>query len=175
MSTTQIAGGIVVAVFVFWVVGAYNRIVRLRSDVVGRFTAVDAQCRQRHDLLQTQLGLLATVLAAAAPRLEALRAACLQADAAREHARAAPGAANAVTSLRVAEEILADARSRLPVQAAAGVDLPAINARLAESDGALAFARREFNESVRVYNEAVRQFPTVLVATLFGMTPAAIL
>ena len=97
-----------------------------------------------------------------------MRAACRQADTAREHARARPGAASAVTSLRVAEDILADARARLPVQAIPGTDLPELNAQLAASDTALSFARAEFNAAVAAYNEAVRQFPTVLVARLFS-------
>jgi LemA protein len=173
MTTTEGTVTAVGAVLVFWVVGAYNRLVRLRNDLVARFTAVDERYRQRHLLLHSQLDLLSTALAAAAPRLEALRAACRQADAAREHARLRPGAASAVTSLRVADEILADARSRLPVQSVAGVDLPELNQRIAVSDTALAFTRSEFNAAVAAYNEAVRQFPTLLVARLFGFRTAA--
>jgi LemA protein len=55
----------------------------------------------------------------------------------------------------------------------AGVDLPELNTRIAASDTTLAFARREFNAAVAGYNQAVRQFPTVLVARLFGFRPAA--
>lgn len=161
------------AVLVFWIVGAYNRLVRLRSELVARFAAVDERYRQRHALLEQQLDLLATALVAAAPRLEALRAACRQADAAREHARARPGAASAVTSLRVAEDILADARSRLPVQALPGADLPELNTKIASSDTALAFARADFNAAVDAYNEGVRQFPTVVVARLFSFRTAS--
>ena len=174
MTTTEATVAGVAAVVVFWIVGAYNRMVRLRSDLVARFATVDERYKQRHALLERQLELLSAALAAAAPRLEALRAACRQADAAREHARVRPGAASAVTSLRVAEEILADARSRVPVQSVAGADLPELNARLATSDTALAFARSEFNAAVALYNEAVRQFPTVLVARLFGFRAAAL-
>ncbi|MEO5845836.1 MAG: LemA family protein [Caldimonas sp.] len=173
MTTTQGTVTAIAAVVVFWIVGAYNRLMRLRSNLVARFGAVDEHYRQRHTLLEGQLELLSTALAAAAPRLDALRAACRQADAAREHARARPGAANAVTSLRVAEDILADARSRLPVQTVVGTDLPGLNARLATSDTALGFARAEFNAAVADYNEAVRQFPTVLVARLFNFRAAA--
>ena len=173
MTTTQGTVTAIGAVVVFWIVGAYNRLVRLRSDLVARFGTVDERYRQRHTLLEGQLDLLSTALTAAAPRLDALRAACRQADAAREHARARPGAANAVTSLRVAEDILADARSRLPVQAVAGADLPDLNARLATSDTALAFARAEFNGAVAAYNEAVSQFPTFLIARLFNFRAAA--
>ncbi|MEO8311777.1 MAG: LemA family protein [Caldimonas sp.] len=173
MTTTQGTVTAIGAVIAFWIVGAYNRLVRLRSDLAARFGAVDERFRQRHALLEGQLDLLSTALAAAAPRLDALRAACRQADAAREHARARPAAANAVTSLRVAEDILADARSRLPVQTVVGTDLPDLNARLAASDTALAFARAEFNAAVAAYNEAVSQFPTSLIARLFNFPAAA--
>jgi len=173
MTTTEGTVTAIAAVVVFWIVGAYNRLVRLRSDLVARFGTVDERYRQRQALLEGQLELLSTALAAAAPRLDALRAACRQADTAREHARARPGAANAVTSLRVADDILADARSRLPVQSMTGADLPDLNARLSASDTALAFARAEFNAAVVAYNDALHQFPTVLVAQLFGFRAAA--
>jgi LemA protein len=173
MTTTAGTVSAVGAVLVFWIVGAYNRLVRMRSDLVARFGAVDERYRHRHALLEQHLELLSNALAAATPRLEALRAACRQADAAREYARARPGVASAVTSLRVAEDILADARSRLPVQALPGADLPELNSRLAASDTALAFARAEFNAAVEAYNEGVRQFPTVLVARLFSFRTAA--
>jgi LemA protein len=173
VTTTEGTTFLVAAILAFWVVGAYNRMVRLRSALVERFAQVDAQCRARHALVEKQVELLEAGLASAAPRLDALRAACRQADAAREHARARPGAASAVTSLRVADEILADARSRLPVQAIAGADLPGLNLELAGVDTALAFARREFNAAVAAYNEAVDQFPTVLLARVFGFRAAA--
>jgi LemA protein len=162
------------AIVGFWIVGAYNRMVRLRSALVARFAAVDSRHRERQALIETQHEMLSSVLSAAGPRLEALRAASRQADAAREKARVRPGAASAITSLRVAEDILSDARARLPVQSAAGVDLPELNTRLAGSDTTLDFARREFNEAVLAYNAAVDQFPTLLVAHLFGFRTAAV-
>ncbi len=161
------------AVLVFWVVGAYNRIVRLRSAVVAAFVPVDARLCERQALLDRLIALLDSVLAsAAAARLEALRAAFRQADAARVHASARPGAPGATTSLRVAEDILADARSRLPPPAAPASELPALQAQLAEADRAATFARREFNTAVAFYNDAVRQFPTIIVARLFGFRAA---
>jgi len=168
MTSTQIGVAIAAVVLVCWLVGAYNRLVSLRNVLVERFAAVDALCRSRHALIERQVALLATALAGARPRLDALHAAARQADAARAGAQARPTLANAVTSLRVAEEILADARSRLPVQTMAGDELADINAGLAGDDASLTFARREFNAAVGEYNAAVQQFPTVLVAWLFG-------
>ena len=173
MTGTELAVAAGTAVLVFWIVGAYNRMVRLRNALVSRFAGVVDLYGRRHALIEEQLELLSTALASAGPRLDALRAACRQADAARAHARIRPGAVGAVTSLRVADEILAEARARLPVQSVGSLDLRELNGRLAESDNALAFARREFNQAVDAYNLAVRQFPTAVLARLFGFTTAA--
>ncbi len=164
-----------VAALLFWIVGAYNRLVRLRGAIVRRFPPVDEQFRLRHALLQQQLDVIAPALPDAAPRIDVLRAACKQVEAACAHARHRPGAVGAVTSLRLAEDILGEARARLPVQSVPGADLSELNARLSASDATLAFARRQFNDAVLAYNAAVRQFPTVLIVGLFGFGSAGTL
>ena len=158
------------AVLVFWAVGAYNRLVGLRSELLRAITAVDAQFHAR----QAVLGQWAEGLAgrADAQALAALQAACRQAETACSHARARPARRGTVVSLRLAEEILAQARAALRP----GGDAPnAESAELAEADAALAFARRQFNESAQVYNRAVSQFPTWVIAGLFGFRKAGTL
>jgi len=175
MSTSQIVCGLVAAALLFWVVGAYNRLVRLRGAIVRGFPPVDEQFTLRHGLLHRQIEVVAPALPDAAPRIEVLRAACVQVEAACTHARQRPGAAGAITSLRLADNILGEARARLPVQSIAGADLSELNAQLAASDATLAFARRQFNDAVMEYNAAVRQFPTVLIVGLFGFRSAGTL
>lgn len=175
MSTSQIVWVTVGAALICWCVGAYNRLVRLRSAVVQRYTPIDEQVTRRHRLLRQQIDALEPVLLNAAPRLELLRAACRQIESACAHARQRPGAAGAVTSLRLAEGILGEARARLPVQSVAGVDLAALNAQIVESDTALGFARNRFNAAATDYNLAIAQFPTRLVAGLFGFHLAGLL
>jgi LemA protein len=175
MTTFHIVGAVLAAVLLFWAVGAHNRLVRLRGAIVRRFVPVEAQFRARHALLLQLLETLAPAMTHAAPRIEALRAACVQLEAACAHAKLRPGAAGAVTSLRLADEILAEARARLPVHSAPGSSLAALNARLQASDATLAFARRQFDEAVIEYNRAVMQFPTLLLVGLFGFRPAATL
>ena len=174
MTTTQVIVG-VIAVLLFWTVGAYNRLVRLRGAIVRQFVPVDEEFRARHALLLQLLDTLAPVLAHAAPRIEALRAACQQVEAACAHAKQRPGATGAITNLRLADGILAEARARLPVQSAPGSELAALNAQLQASDATLAFARRQFDAAVLEYNRAVKQFPTLLLVGLFGFRSAATL
>jgi len=117
----------------------------------------------------------APVFCPAPPRSVGGRAGCLLGRAAGPHAKVRPGAVGAITSLRLAEDILGDARARLPVQSVAGIDLSDLNAQLVATDMALAFARGQFNDAVIEYNDAVRQFPTVLLVGLFGFRAAGTL
>ena len=176
MSSQTLVAMIVVAVLLFWAVGAYNRLVSLRGELLRCFVPVDEQFRARHALLlrwadapdHAPSGTDSDADDAVA--LDALRAACTQAEAACSHARSRPADADALTSLRLAEEILAQSRARLP---ATGDE--ALAAALNDGDTTLAFARRQFNDAADNYNRAVSQFPTWLIAGLFGFRKAGTL
>ena len=181
MSTFQIVCWVIGAALLFWVVGAYNRLVGLRGAIVRQFAPVDEQFRLRHALLHEQLETLAPMLGgngnnnSNGPSLDALNAACQQAEAACSHAKLRPGSTGAIASLRLAEEILNEARARLTAQLPAGVDSQELGTRLTATDTTLAFARRQFNDAVLEYNHAVNQFPTALIVSLFGFKAAGTL
>lgn len=172
MSSQAIVLGILAAVLLFWAVGAYNRMVSLRNTMLGHFAAVDEQFRSRHALL---LQWADTLAGSDAALLDSLRAACQQAEAACTHARSRAANAGALTSLRLAEEILSQARARLPAPESGDEAHAALAAELAEGDTTLAFARRQFNEAVQHYNHAVGQFPTWVIAGMFGFRAASTL
>jgi LemA protein len=174
LSSLQITLVAVAAVLVFWAVGAYNRLMRLRSAILRAFAPVDQQLGLRHTLLQRQIDLLVPVLTEQAENLSALRAACTQAQAARAHASTHPGAAGALNSLRLTEDILLETRARLPAPDDTRAELTALAAQLAVVDTALLFARGRFNKGVMEYNHAVQQFPTRLLAGLFGFRTAGV-
>jgi LemA protein len=175
MSTSTIVAWAVAAVLLFWAVGAYNRLVGLRGALVRGFAPVETQFQQRHALLQRLAEHLAPDPAAVPAPVEALRAACAQAESACQRVRSRPAAAGTVTSLRLAEEILGEARQRLPADWLADPALAELNTELAAGDSTFAFARRQFNACVDEYNQAVRQFPTWVIAGLFGFRRAGTL
>jgi LemA protein len=172
MSTAQIAGSIAAAVLVFWAVGAYNRLVRLRAAIVRRFAPVDEQMRQRHELLLRMADALTPLLTNAAPRLDSLRAACAQVATTCAQARLRPGSSGAITSLRLADDILTESRARLPPPSVPGSELAELLTQLQAIDATLAFSRRQFNQAVDEYGLAVTQFPTLLLVGLFGFRQA---
>ncbi len=178
MTPTHLVAWGIAALLVFWAVGAYNRLVRLRNEIARAYGPVDAQFQLRQGLLRRWQDVLRTQPDAAGLSLDALDAASSQLQIAADRVRKRPSAVLPMTSLRMAEQTLADARARLGAELAARVDPPADPAlsalaeELARADAALAFAGGQFNRATADYNAAVRQFPTWLLAALFGFRGA---
>jgi LemA protein len=181
MSSTQIAAWAIVAVLAFWAVGAYNRLVSLRNDISRAFAPVEAQIRHRHQLLEQWVQTLRPLLDHDMQALDAVLAACGQLQTACDVVRSRPSAARPMAGLRLAEETLADARNRLKNQLPArpemlaGVNFAVLGDELAGADNTLGFARRQFNEATQSYNDAMDQFPTWVIAGLFGFRGAGTL
>lgn len=182
MTTTQIIGLVTAAVLAFWAVGAYNRLVRLRNEIARAFVPLEAQVHQRHALLMGWIEALRPVLEESPQPVEALCAAAGQLLVAIGRARQQPTGLRTVASLRMAEDTLAAARDRLvgamPAHlhqtnlGGANLGLAGFSDDLAAAGSTLVFARLQFNAAVDTYNEAVLQFPTVLIASVFGFRPA---
>ncbi len=164
----------------FWAVGAYNRLVRLRGDIARAFGPVDTQIQQRHGLLMQWLDALRALHHEPQP-VDAVFAACGQLQAACDMLRGSPGAANAAVSLRLAEATLQSARTRLTAEQPAKPELltrlgaEVLAEELAAADSTLGFARSQFNQAITAYNDAQRQFPTSVIAGLFHFSGAGLL
>lgn len=181
MSGDEIAAVAFVAVLGFWMLGAYNRLVRLRQAIAATFAQVDAQLRQRHQLLGDLIAAAGSEVADAPEVLTALEAARQQARIAADHAAQRPADAGRLASLVLAEQVLRTAVSRLVTLARArptlrsDADLRAAMAGLSATQHRLAAARDAFNAEVLGYNASVRQFPTNLIVGLFGFGVAGTL
>jgi LemA protein len=178
MSAAQWIWLTLAAVLVFWMVGAYNRLVALR-------TAIGEACRQVDDGVQRR-AMAAEAIAAAAREamasehsaLDAWLAAQGQARLAIEALRAKPVSSQLALALTHAEAPLAAADARVmalleqhpEVLRDAAVAEPLMQLR--HSHERLVFARHGYNEAAQAYNEAVRLFPTRLLARLYGFGTA---
>lgn len=162
------------AVLMFWSVGAYNRLVRLRNTILRRFAPVDQHLESRSTLLEQQIDAWAQRPDAPRRELDTLQAARAQADAARLAAKRQPGAADAIRSLRVALQILARSRERAAAGACTEAQSPRLLQELTACDHALHYAQGQFNDAVREYNRALAQFPAAWLGALFGFRSAGV-
>ena len=157
---------IVFAVALFWALGAYNRLMRLRSAVVQSFGGFDAHMLR----LLALLGEF-NATAPAHPETAALQGAATQLGASLAVARARPLQPDAVAALAAARGVLqlswAGAARPLPDDAPTPWQ-----ARWDEYALQNEQAVCVFNDAVAQYNAAIAQFPANLLAWTFGFKAA---
>ena len=187
MSLQQTGLLVLAGLLVFWCVGAYNRLVRLRSDVGRAFAAVATQLLLRDGLLRQWAEAMEAFLEQTLNPNGDFLSACEQLRHAVERASPRPHVAGLIGELRSTDEALAGARTRLAaelpvhahhisaVAAGLGASVMQVNEELSACDTALAFAREQFNARVHCYNHALVQFPTVLMTGAFGFRAAGAL
>jgi len=181
MTSTQLISIAVLALLVFWVVGAYNRLIRLKNTIANAFGQIDVQLKRRYDLIPNLVEAARKYLSHERETLEAVITARNQAKSASDAVRSRPANALAVTTLAVAEHALSSSLGQLFALNEAYPELKAdqtirdLSEELTSTENKVAFARQAFNDAVLDFNNAQGQFPAVLVARLFSFAPAAVL
>ena len=163
----NLASGVMVGVIVIVVVlviGIYNNLVGLRQSVRQGAADIDAQLRQRHDLIPN---LVETVKGYAGHESATLEAVI-----------AARNAAASGTPESGAEQQLKAALGNLLALGEAYPDLKAsanfqsLQHELSDVEDKLAAARRALNAAVARFNAARESFPAVLFANMLGFAEA---
>lgn len=161
------------AVLVFWAVGAYNRLVRLRAQVRIAFQGVD---RTQSRLVQLA-GELPPPPAGAdwASQLSGLHGAATQVDAVLRVARRDMLSASAIAALHEAQATLQVWHDRLTQASGPHLSLGPWRDDWIEATRQASDAVALFNQASQAHNDAIRQFPAVLLARLFGFRPGGLL
>lgn len=181
MSTQSLVLIVVFALLLFWAVGAYNRLVRLKNTIANAFGQIDVQLKRRYDLIPNLVEAAKKYLLHERETLEAVIAARNQARSASDAARSHPTRAPEVLALAAAEEALSGSLGRLFALAEAYPELKAddtireFSEELTSTENKVAFARQAYNDAVLDYNNAQAQFPALLIARLFGFAASAML
>ena len=181
MSVNHLVFFAVMALLVFWAVGAYNRLVRLKNTIANAFGQIDVQLKRRYDLIPNLVEAAKKYLQHEQSTLEAVITARNQARAASDAVRSRPANAGAVVALAAAEQALDGSLGQLFAVAEAYPELKAdvtirqLSEELTSTENKVGFARQAYNDAVLDYNNAQGQFPALLMARLFGFMPSAML
>jgi LemA protein len=178
VTANEVAAIALGAVLAFWMLGAYNRLVRLRQAVATAFAELDTNLQQRHGLLGELVEAVAPEFGDAPEAVAAVEAARRQARVAADHAAQRPAHAGRLASLALAEQVLRTALTRLVTLIKAGQALhgdlrvrAAVNS-LSTAQHRVSATRQSFNKAALDYNRGVQQFPTRLIAGLLGFQVA---
>ncbi|MEY2434621.1 MAG: LemA protein [Acidimicrobiaceae bacterium] len=157
---------VIVALLIFFVIGSYNGLVRLRNRVDNAWAQIDVQLKRRYDLIPN---LVETVKGYAAHERQTLEA-VIQA---RNMAMSAQGPAQQAQ----AENMISGALKSLFALSEAYPDLKAnqnflnLQEELTGTEGRIAYARQFYNDTVQRYNTKIQTFPSVLIAGAMHFTP----
>lgn len=153
----------IIVVLLIGIVSIYNGLVRMRQNVRQGAADIDAQLRQRHDLVPN---LVATVKGYAAHEQETLeQVITARQRAVSEHSASSEKAlSSAIGGLLALGEAYPDLKANTNFQALQG--------ELADIEDKLAAARRAYNAATARYNGGRESFPAVLFAGALGFQPA---
>lgn len=167
------------AVLLFWSLGAYNRLVRLRAQVINRFAAVDQRMAQALDWLAEaaaadDAGATPVVdragRGAGSPAARAgLQAVAVQFEVALRVARRQPLDAGAMAALQAAHATVHAVWERC---SAPQWHTTTLQRGWQDSSRDVHEAQAGYNTAVQDYNAAIAQFPASVLAYLFGFAPA---
>jgi len=154
---------VIIVLLIFWIIGVYNRIVRLRNRRQNAFADIDVQLRQRHDLIPQ---LVDTVKGYATHERELLiriteaRSAAINATTIDDKIRTETQLTQALQGLKVAVEAYPDLK--------ANQNFLQLQEELSDIENKLAAARRFFNSATYEYNTSIETFPANMIANNFG-------
>jgi len=148
--------------------GNYNKFVKMDVGIKAAWSQVENQLQRRYDLIPN---LVETVKGYAKQEHDVLVEVT--------NARAKVGGAGTVPDKIAANNELTGALSRLMVVVERYPDLKSnqnfmkLQDELAGTENRIAVERMRYNETVKVYNEAIRSFPANFLAGMYGFKEAA--
>ena len=173
------------AILVFWALGAYNRLVRLRAQVKQQFGPLQAVLLDYQEVVQQ-----AVTAAAAAPQLwdlpgtadlghsywTRLQVAAGLSTVAIAHMQNHTLEQDSAQSLHDAAAELQDAWAALTHPDVYFINIPDhLKQRWLDLDLLVQPELSRFNAAIHEYNQAISQYPAALLARLFQFRPATVL
>ena len=158
---------VIVVAIVLWIIGAYNKLVSLKNQVVNGWKQIDVQLKRRHDLIPNLVNTVKGAMDFERSTLEAVIAA-------RNKAVSATG----VAQVAKAEGELSQALGRFFAlsenypQLKATENVKQLQEELTSTENKIGFARQLYNDVATEFNTKQMQFPTNLVAGLAKAEPA---
>ncbi|HEU4829819.1 MAG TPA: LemA family protein [Gemmatimonadales bacterium] len=158
---------VVVAVLVFWMIGAYNSLVTLKNQVLNAWKQIDVQLKRRHDLIPNLVNTVKGAMEFERGTLEAVISArnkAVSATSVKETARAEGELTQALGRLFALTEAYPELKTN--------ANILSLQEELTSTENKVGFARQHYNDAATMYNTKQSTFPTMLVAGIAKATPA---
>lgn len=176
----NLIGGIVAGVVIiggfFYVVGIFNKLVRLANGYKNAFAQIDVQLQRRYELIPNLVEVAKKYMAHERETLEAVIHARNQALAAKDSLKADPSSDQAAKNFAKSEGALNSSMGGFLALFESYPDLKAndnmksLMEELTSTENKVGFARQNYNDSVMHFNVGIQEFPANIFAGMFGHT-----
>jgi LemA protein len=153
----------VAVLIVFWIVGLYNGLVKMRNGVRNAWAQIDVQLKRRHDLIPNLVEVVKDYMSYEQETLQKViqaRGAAIGAQGTAAVAAAENQLTGALKSLFAVMEAYPDLKANQNVQS--------LQEELTSTENKIAFARQYYNDSVMRLNNATELFPSSIIAGMFN-------
>ena len=151
-----------------WLIAIYNRFARLRQIIQESWSDIDVEMKRRYELIPN---LVETVRGYAKHEQEVFRDVSELRDRALENHGSATEQAVDETALQIGMKRLFAIVEAYP-ELKANTHFLALQVELANTEDRIAASRRFYNGNVRELNQLCEQFPSSMVANMFGFARA---
>ena len=162
----------ILVVIVLWAIGGYNGMVKMDEQVQNSWANVETQYQRRADLIPN---LVSTVKGYAKHEQQTLEDVVkARSEATQVKVDAENLTPEKLAALQKAQSGVSSALGRLFAVAENYPDLKAnqnfldLQSQLEGTENRITVARKDFNDTAKSYNQAIRQFPKNILAGMFG-------
>ncbi|MGM9780109.1 MAG: LemA family protein [Prevotella sp.] len=162
----------IVVVIVLWAIGGYNGMVKMDEQVQNKWANVETQYQRRADLIPN---LVSTVKGYAKHEQQTLEDVVkARSEATQVKVDAENLTPEKLAAFQKAQSGVSSALGRLLAVAENYPDLKAnqnfleLQSQLEGTENRITVARKDFNDTAKSYNQAIRQFPKNILAGIFG-------
>jgi LemA protein len=154
-----------IVVILFWGVGLYNGLVRLRNQVKNAWAQIDVQLKRRHDLIPNLVEVVKDYMSYEQETLQKVieaRSGAIKAEGVKDVSHQENMLTGALKSLFAVMEAYPDLK--------ANENVARLQEELTSTENKIAFARQYYNDSVMSLNNKTELFPSSIIANSFGFT-----
>lgn len=163
---------IIIIIAIFWMIGVYNSLIKLRNYFKNAYSQIDVQFKRRHNLIPNLIEVAKQYMSHEIDTFEAVINARNNVAKMSQQVAADPTDPQSMKSLISAESTLGGAMGNFFALSEDYPDLKAneqmeqLHEELVSTENKVAFARQAFNDAVTQYNNAREIFPNSIVASI---------